>query len=87
MWYSFTQSGEFVDVADNEIFTATLRSTGWAPLLHAGAGVDLALSSSLLLASEARYSFAKADMQEDFAGFDRIDLSGLNVTFGLKVRF
>jgi hypothetical protein len=87
MWYSFTQSGEFVDVADSEIFVATLRSSGWAPLMHAGAGLDFAVTPNLLLSSEARYHLASAGMQEDFTGFDKIDLSGLNITFGLKVRF
>ena len=87
LWYSFRQTGDFVDAEDNEIFTASLESSGFAPVLHAGAGLDFALSPGLLLASEARYNLASASMSDDFAGFDKIDLSGLTATVGLKIRF
>lgn len=87
LWYSFRQSGDFVDVEDNEIFTANLQSSGWAPMLHTAAGLDVSLSPGLILSTEARYAFARAEMSEDFAGFDDIDLSGLTATVGLKIRF
>jgi hypothetical protein len=45
------------------------------------------LAPRLVVTTEARYAWASAEMQEDFSGFDRIDLSGLTATVGLKIRF
>jgi opacity protein-like surface antigen len=87
MWYSFRQQGDFVDVDDEDIFSATLSSNGWAPSLQLGAGVDFTLSPGLVLAADARYTHARATMSEDFSGFDKIDLSGVQATVGLKFRF
>jgi hypothetical protein len=87
MRYGFEQKGEFVDFQDLSIYYDELTSYGWTPTAHGLAGFDLALTPRLGLATEARYTWARGELQDDFIGFDRIDLSGFSVTMGLHVRF
>jgi hypothetical protein len=87
MWYSFEQSGEFIDQPSLDVFTDTFKSSGWTPEGHAAAGVDVSLTPRLVLTGEGRYTYAKAKMQQDFVGFDKIDLSGFAITAGLAIRF
>jgi len=90
MWYSFKQNGDFVSVQDANtatIYTDQLSSRGRAPALDAFAGVDVSLNKSLVLSGEARYDWAKASMGQDFANFQKMDLSGLQMSLGIGVRF
>jgi hypothetical protein len=87
IWYSFKQYGDFVDSATLEIFPAYLESSGTAPTLYLGGGTDIRLFQAAYLTLDLRYSWAKRDMEGDFAGFDPIDLSGLRLTAGLQWRF
>lgn len=89
MWYSFRQEGDFIDVgaSDLPVFSDTFQSSGWTPEGHAMAGVDFSLTPRLVLTGEGRYTYAKAKMDEDFVGFDKIDLSGFAITAGLAIRF
>lgn len=87
MWYRFRQTGDFVDFEDNDVFTATLASSGWTPAAQAMAGVEYSVGPRLALAAQATYLWAKGRPSADFSGFDRIDLSGLSTTVGLSVRF
>jgi opacity protein-like surface antigen len=87
MWYRFAQEGEFVDEETLDVFRATLRSSSWTPTAHGLAGAEFSLSPRVALTTEARYSWARADMSDDFRDFDRIDLSGLVATAGLSLRF
>jgi opacity protein-like surface antigen len=87
MWYSFRQDGDFIDQPSMDVFHDTFKSSGWAPEAHALAGVDVSLTPRLMLTGEGRYTYAKANMDEDFQGFDKIDLSGFAITAGLAVRF
>jgi hypothetical protein len=87
MWYRFRQEGDFVDFQTNEIFAEELASSGWTPTGHALAGVDFALGPRFLLTGEGRYTWARAALSNDFASFDRIDLSGFALTAGVAVRF
>jgi hypothetical protein len=70
-----------------DVFHDTFRSSGWTPEAHAMAGVDVSLTPRLVLTGEGRYTYARASMDEDFVGFDKIDLSGLAITAGLAIRF
>jgi hypothetical protein len=87
MWYSFRQEGDFIDQPSMDVFHDTFRSSGWTPEAHAMAGVDVSLTPRLVLTGEGRYTYARANMDEDFVGFDKIDLSGLAITAGLAIRF
>lgn len=87
VWYKFKQTGDFVDYQTLDVFHTTLESSSWAPSGYGAAGVDYALTAWMGLVSEARYDYARARMGDDFAGFDRIDLSGFSATLGLAFRF
>src|SRR5450759_3792442 len=87
MWYSFRQTGDWVDYINLDVFPATLESSSWAGAGYGAVGVDYAMSPRVGLVGEARYDRAHAKMGSDFSGFDRIDLSGLSATLGLMFRF
>ncbi len=87
MYYSFRQSGDFVDFTDFGIFGSTLESSGWASTAYGSAGLNYTLSARVGLVTEARYDRANAPMSSDFIGFDHIDLSGFSVTTGFHFRF
>lgn len=86
MWYSFRQSGDFVDFNTNDIFNATLESSGWTPTATATAGAVYTVSPRLALSAQGNYLWARGKPSSDFSGFNRIDLSGLSATAGLLVR-
>jgi hypothetical protein len=95
VWYEFTQDGDFLDEAacieDPDtgcgIFSDRYVSDGHAPTMHVFGGADWTLSPTFFLTAEGRYTWAKADMSQDFVGFDRMDLSGFQATAGISVRF
>jgi len=87
MWYRFHQTGDFVDFKTNDVFNGTLSSSGLAPAASAAAGVDVTLTPRFALTGQGNYMWARARPGGDFAGFSRIDLSGLSTTVGLRVRF
>ena len=87
LWYKFEQSGAFVDFVDLSVFDASLRASRWTPGAHVFAGVDVKLRRRLFLEAEARYLWANGPTGRDFIGFDRIDLSGVNVTAGINLLF
>jgi hypothetical protein len=55
--------------------------------LHLYGGADWSLGPQFFLTGEARYAWASADMSGDFGRYDPVDLSGLQATVGLSVRF
>lgn len=87
VWYRFHQDGDFVDFETLDIFPDTFTSNGRAPTLHVYGGADWSLGPSFFLTGEARYAWASADLGGDFVDFDPVDLSGLQATVGLSVRF
>lgn len=87
VWYRFHQDGEFVDFETLDIFRDAFTSDGRAPTLHVYGGADWSLGPNFLLTAEARYGWARADMGGDFLDFDPVDLSGMQATVGLSVRF
>jgi hypothetical protein len=86
-WYHFKQTGDFVDYQTLDVFGSELNSDAWSPSAFLAAGADYALGARIGLVGEARYDWASARLSSDFAGFDRIDLSGLALTVGLAFRF
>lgn len=87
VWYRFEQEGDFVDYESLDIFYDRFTDEGKAPTVHVYGGTDWSLSPGLFVTAEARYQWAKADMGADFLDFDPMDLSGLQGTIGLSVRF
>ena len=86
MAYSLDQAGEFVDSETLEIFADRYRAAGRTAYAQASAGTSLTLLPSIALTVEARYLFASADGDPSFAGFDKLDLSGLSTSLGLSLR-
>ena len=88
MWYRFSQHGDFVDFQNNNnVFTSEFTSSQWAPAAQGMAGVDFNLSPRIALTGEARYIYAKGNLDQSFSGFNKIDLSGLSTTVGLTFRY
>jgi hypothetical protein len=87
MSYEFTQAGEFVDFETMDVFGHTYSSDGTTPAAYAGAGIEISLGRHLLATTEARYLWAKSELNNAFVDFDEIDLSGGQLTLGLAFRF
>jgi len=87
MWYKFRQNGDFVNYQTNNVFTGDLSSSQWTPAAQALGGVDFTLTPHVALNGEVKYIWANAKLNNNFIGFDNIDLSGLSTTLGLTFRF
>lgn len=87
MYYKFRQAGDFINFQTNDVFSSIYESDGWTGTAHAVAGLDYSLGPRFALTTEARYLWAKAGLSEDFAGFERLDLSGVSTTIGLSIRY
>lgn len=86
LWWNFEQEGDFVDFETLDIFRDTFVSSGATETLHALAGVEMSLGPRFFLTAEGRYSWAEAEMDRDFVGFEPIDLSGFQLTIGISGR-
>lgn len=86
-WYRFAQAGDFIDFKTLKVFGDSFNSEGWAPTVQAFAGTDVSLSARFAVTIEGRYQWAHAALGRDFAGFDRIDLSGFSITSGILIRY
>ncbi len=84
--YRTVMTGRFVDVVDFTIFQDTIQSQGWAPTVHAFGGVDFQLTRHVLLTTEARYSWATAELDGALVGLDH-DLTGLRISAGVRFVF
>jgi opacity protein-like surface antigen len=85
--YSFTQEGDWVDFSTQDSFRDTLEAEGTATTLYLALGSDFSLNPHVVLNAEARYHRGSGDVGRDFVGFDPIDLSGVQFTVGLAMRF
>lgn len=87
VWYRFHQEGEWVDYQTFDIFRDRFTAKGSTPTVHLYGGADLSLGPAVFLTAEARYSWARAELSGDFVGFDAMDLSGIQGTVGISLRF
>ncbi|HEX6163230.1 MAG TPA: hypothetical protein VFZ31_07690, partial [Vicinamibacterales bacterium] len=86
--YEFRQNGDFVDFDNNNrVFSDTFTSKGWAPTFHVLGGTDIRMYRHLLLSLDARYSWQKATLSNDFIDFEPIDLGGFRFGAGIHVAF
>jgi len=86
-WYQFEQIGDFVVEDTGEIFSDELSTDGAGATAYAGLGADLSLAKHLYLSSEARYSLANGGVRGQYADYDGIDLSGLQLLTGISLRW
>ncbi|MCI0436681.1 MAG: outer membrane beta-barrel protein [Gemmatimonadetes bacterium] len=89
LYYEFAQHGSWVDQLDEElpIFDDRFETDGFAPIVQGLAGLDYTLATRVVLNTEARLTYGAGDVDGDYIGFDSLDLSGLQITMGLKFRF
>ena len=85
--YKFRQNGDFVDFADNHVFSDTFTSEGWAPTLHVLGGTDIRVYRHMTLSFEGKYSWQHADLSNDFVDFNPIDLGGFRFGAGVHLTF
>ncbi len=85
--YHFEQAGDWVDFQTLEVFFDRLRTEGSGFSGHLGGGVDVALGKQFVLTGEARYTLSNGPVGGAYTGFDRIDLSGLQLLAGLGLRW
>jgi opacity protein-like surface antigen len=85
--YEFRQDGDFVDFETLDIFSDRLKSGGTTFMAQGMAGIQYAIDPNWIITGEARYRWAKSRLSSDFVGFDDIDLTGLQATIGVGVRF
>jgi len=88
MKYRFDQVGDFIDLGTLNVFSARLSSSGWEPLLQAGAGAQMNLNQRFNLTGEIRYVRASGDGNApngDFSGY-RVNLSGVSTLIGFTLR-
>lgn len=86
-WYRFEQFGEFIDFETLDIFPDNFISDGTAPTVHILGGADVSVTPRLYFTGEGRYGWANAPLDEDFVGFDNLDLAGFHASVGIGFRF
>jgi len=86
MSYRLRQVGDFVDVQRDLVFHDDLRSSGRGRFAYLSAAAEVPLRSWIALDGELRRRAGSAPMTADYAGFDRIDLSGYSIGVGMRLR-
>ena len=86
-YYGLTQTGDFVDYATLRVFPDQFKSNGWGPSAHVLGGADIRWWKSLFVSIEGRYVWAHGDLDDDFIGFDGINLDGFRLSTGVSVFF
>lgn len=87
MWYDFMQKGDFVDFQTLSIYGDELHTDGSGASVYASGGVDVSIGKQFYITGEARYNLASGGMRDSYSLFDRIDLSGLQLTTGVSLRW
>jgi opacity protein-like surface antigen len=88
IFYKYEEQGDFIDffTDDLEIASDAFVSEGAAPGFHVAAGLRVPVSHDFDVTGEVRYQQARTRMNDDFSE-NRIDLSGVSGTVGVRIRF
>ena len=87
LWYKLEQYGDFVDHETLDIFTDDFISSGATPTAQVFGGGEFWVLSRAALNVEARYGWAKTELNDAFSDFEEIDLRGWQVTAGITLRY
>lgn len=89
MAWRLAEDGDFIDFnpPPRQIFTDLLESEGETLGYFLLAGVEVPLSSDWAVFVEGRYLSADDDLDDDFEGFGKLDLSGALYSAGVTLRF
>jgi hypothetical protein len=88
-FWKYEEFGDFVAFPfepGDPIIADSFRSDGVATGFHVAGGLRLFVSDDFGLTGEVRYTAAKGNMGDDFAG-NRIDVGGFGATVGVHFRF
>jgi hypothetical protein len=85
-WYRLQMEGEFVH-PDLSITYQDYRTNGRAATVHARAGLDHWFTPRVGLNLEGRYTHGSGSPEDDFIGYNSLDLSGVHAAVGLSVRW
>jgi hypothetical protein len=87
LFWSYSETGEFVDPVDGSIFRDSFSADGteFAPVFFGG--LRAPVSASMMVGGEVRYQLADAELPEDEFLGDRIDLGGWTFQGTLSWRF
>ncbi len=87
LFWSYSETGEFVDPVDSSIFRDSFSADGteFAPIFFGG--LRAPVSASMMVGGEVRYQLADAELPEDEFLGDRIDLGGWTFQGTLSWRF
>jgi outer membrane protein W len=83
------EKGDFINFNTPrlDIFNARLKSDGVAGGAYVLAGLDVPVSDRVSLFAQGKWTEAEDDLDQDFEGFGKIDLSGRQVTAGISWNF
>ena len=89
LWWQLREEGSFIDFGDPElpIIFASYQADNTTWEAFALAGLDIRLSGRWSFFFEGRYRWAEDELNQDFAGFGTIDLSGYQLAGGLSYGF
>jgi hypothetical protein len=88
IWYNLEQYGDFVDFTDFSVFGDLLPSNGIGPTAYVQAGADVQLVKRLYVTFDARYKWAKSQLDDVvWTGFDPLNLGGVKLSTGLSFSF
>jgi hypothetical protein len=86
-WYTLRQEGEFIDHSTGDIFRNAYNAASNGLTAHVLAGANHWLTPHVGLNAEARYTRGSAGLTGSYQQYDRLDLSGLQATLGLSLRW
>jgi len=87
IWYNLEQEGWFVDSETLDIFPDYFQSLGNAPMGQVFGGTEWWPKTFFGLTIEGKYTYAKASLRQDFQAYERMDLSGFQLSAGIAARF
>ena len=87
--WRWSETGEFVDSADDSIFRATYKADGWGVGPVIVGGVRAPIADAFDVGGEVQFQKATGDIDRAETGLlgDKIDLGGGSISFGFLVRF
>lgn len=89
LFWEYVEEGDFLDFTYDppEVFPAYFEDDGVAPEIHALAGIEIPAGPAWSFLLEGRYSWADADLGQDFEGLGTLELGGFSGFFGVAFHF
>jgi hypothetical protein len=87
--WRWSETGEFVDSADNSIFRSTYKADGWSAGPVILGGVRAPIGDAFDVGGEVQFQKATGDIDRAETGLlgDKIDLGGWHALFTMHIRF